>query len=438
MSARVLRPADFIRQVRDRAPVTGDEVRAFVAGIVSGAVADYQATAFLMAVYLQGLADEATVALTLAMRDSGRVIDLSAVRGVKVDKHSTGGVGDKISLPLAPLVAACGVPVPMVSGRGLGHTGGTLDKLESIPGFRVDLELTRFRELVASLGCCLIGQTGDLAPADKKLYALRDVTATVESVPLITSSILSKKLAEGINALVLDVKVGQGAFMKDLASARRLAESLVRVGSGAGLKVVALLTRMEEPLGLTIGNALEVRESIDILRGTGPADTTELTLALGAEMLRLGGVAASDAEARQKLTAAIASGAGLDKLRRIVEAQHGDPRAIDEPARLPTARVRTSVRADRGGFVGSIDSLALGLAAMRLGAGRARAEDRVDPAVGLELRVRRGDPVRPGDELAVVHHQGSGESVVAEAGQAFGIVEAPPPAARMILERVAS
>jgi len=438
MTAPTLRPADFIRKIRDRAPVTGDEVREFVRGITAGTVADYQATAFLMAVYLQGLADDATVALTLAMRDSGRVIDLGGVPGIKVDKHSTGGVGDKISLPLAPLVAACGVPVPMVSGRGLGHTGGTLDKLESIPGFRVDLELPRFCELVASLGCCLIGQTGDLAPADKKLYALRDVTSTVESVPLITSSILSKKLAEGIDALVLDVKVGRGAFMKDLASARRLAESLVRVGSGAGKKVVALLTRMEEPLGTTIGNALEVRESIDILRGEGPPDTTELTLALGVEMLRLGGVAATEAEARAKLRAAITSGAGLDKLRRIVEAQHGDPRAIDDPSRLPTARVRTSVRATRGGFVGAIDSLVLGLAAMRLGAGRARAEDRVDPAVGLELRVRRGDAVRPGDELAVVHHQGQGEGAVAEVLGGFAIVEAPPPAASLVLERVAS
>ncbi len=258
----------------------------------------------------------------------------------KVDKHSTGGVGDKISLPLAPLVAACGVPVPMVSGRGLGHTGGTLDKLESIPGFRVDLSLERFAELVESHKLCLIGQTADLAPADKKLYSLRDVTATVESVALITASILSKKLAEGIDALVLDVKVGRGAFMKTVDEARVLANSLVRVGTQAGVQVRALITDMDQPLGRTIGNALEVKESLEILQGKGPPDTTELTLALGAEMLVMGKVAKDTTEARAQLQKAITSGAGLKKFRDIVEAQHGDPRAIDDPSKLPATRAQ--------------------------------------------------------------------------------------------------
>jgi pyrimidine-nucleoside phosphorylase len=404
--------------------------------IATGEVPDYQATAFLMAVFLRGLSDELTVALTLAMRDSGRVIDLSGVPGIKVDKHSTGGVGDKISLPLAPLVAACGVAVPMVSGRGLGHTGGTLDKLEAIPGFRVDLSIERFRELVAKLGLCLIGQTSDLAPADKKLYALRDVTATVESVPLITSSILSKKLAEGIDALVLDVKVGSGAFMKDEASARRLAESLVRVGSGAGLKVRALLTRMEEPLGTTIGNALEVKESLAILRGEGPKDTTELTLALGAEMLVLGGVASGLEVARQQLIAAQRSGAGLAKFRACVEAQHGDPRAIDDPSRLPLAAHKTAVTAARSGVIARIDSFALGLAAMRLGAGRTRAEDKIDPAVGIELTRRVGEQVRAGDELALVHHNRGADEVWREVQQAMVVADEAEATGPLVIDRI--
>ena len=434
---RSIATVDLLRRVRDGLPLGPADLNAFVRGVTDGAIPDYQIAAFLMAVYFKGLSDEATVALTIAMRDSGRVIDLGDVAGIKVDKHSTGGVGDKISLPLAPLVAACGVPVPMVSGRGLGHTGGTLDKLESIPGFRVDLGCERFRELMGSLGVCMIGQTADLAPADKKLYALRDVTATVESIPLITSSILSKKLAAGIDALVLDVKVGSGAFMKDLRLARLLAESLVRVGTGAGLKIRALLTRMEEPLGFMIGNALEVRESIAILRGQGPADTTELTYELGAEMLVLGKAASSLLAARQKLTAAVASGAGLELFGRLIEAQHGDRRVIDDPARLPTAPQRTPVTARRSGFVASIDAFALGMAAVHLGAGRTRAEDPVDPRVGFELRIRRGQSVRAGDELAIVHHVGTSDGAEAAARVTTAIVVAddPPAAAPLIIER---
>jgi len=431
-----VRVVDLLTHVRDGEPVAKGDIAALVRGIASGAIPDYQAAAFCMAVYLRGLADDSTVELTLAMRDSGRVINLDDVPGRKVDKHSTGGVGDKISLPLAPLVAACGVPVPMVSGRGLGHTGGTLDKLEAIPGFRVDLSVDRFRELVRQIGLCLIGQTADLAPADKKLYALRDVTATVESIPLITSSILSKKLAEGIDALVLDVKVGRGAFMKDEASARRLATSLVRVGTGAGLQVRALLTRMEEPLGTTIGNALEVRESLAILRGEGPADTTELTLALGAEMLVLGRIAASLAEARTKLEAAQRSGAGLDKFRAVIEAQHGDPRIVDKPALLPTAKQTTVVKASMSGVLSRIDAYALGVAAMRLGAGRSKADDTIDPAVGIELFRRVGDSVRAGDELALIHHNTPAEQAVADTRQAYVIGDEPALQGPLIIDRI--
>ncbi len=430
------RAVDVIRAVRDGEAPPPEAVRQLVAGLTSGAVSDYQAAAFCMAVFFRGLPDELTVALTLAMRDSGKVIDLSSVAGVKVDKHSTGGVGDKVSLPLAPLVAACGVPVPMVSGRGLGHTGGTLDKLESIPGFRVDLSLDRFKEQVRTLGCALIGQTQELAPADKKLYALRDVTATVESIPLITSSILSKKLAEGIDALVLDVKVGRGAFMKDEASARQLAQMLVRVGNGAGVKTRALLTRMEAPLGTTIGNALEVRESLAILRGEGPPDTTELTYALGAEMLVLGKVAKTAAEARKKLEAAVRSGAGLDKLRAIIAAQGGDARVVDEPNRLPKARQVTPVVSRRAGFVGGIDSYALGVAAMKLGAGRARAEDAIDPAVGIVLARVVGDEVRRGEPLALVHHNSDATAVLADIEGAFTLADKKPRAQPLVLDRL--
>ncbi len=419
-----MRSVDLIRSVRDKSDIATADLTAFVQGIAKGDIPDYQASAFLMAVYFNGLSDQLTAAMTLAMRDSGRVIDLASVPGIKVDKHSTGGVGDKISIPLAPLVAACGVPVPMVSGRGLGHTGGTLDKLESIPGFKVDLSLTRFVELVGSLGLCLIGQTADLAPADKKLYALRDVTGTVESIPLITSSILSKKLAEGIDALVLDVKVGRGAFMKTEADARALAQSLVRVGTQAGKKMRALITDMDQPLGTTIGNALEIRESIDILRGRGPEDTTELTMALGAEMLVLGGVAKDVTEARSQLGNALRSGAGLAKLRAIVEAQHGDPSVIDNPDKLPTTEHKSAVLAKSQGVITDIDPYALGTAAMRLGAGRAKAEDKVDHAVGIVLAKKVGDSVERGEPIAYVYHRGGSiierELKAIEAGMHIG------------------
>lgn len=432
-----MRPVEIIRAVRDQKALDGAELRQFIADISAGKVADYQATAFLMAVYFRGLSPELTVAMTLAMRDSGDVIDLHDIKGIKVDKHSTGGVGDKISVPLAPLVAACGVPVPMISGRGLGHTGGTLDKLESIPGFRVDLDVPTFKKTLQALGVCLIGQTGRIAPADKKLYALRDVTATVESIPLITSSILSKKLAAGIDALVLDVKVGQGAFMKDETTARQLAQSLVRVGTGAGLKVRAILTRMEAPLGRMIGNALEVRESLDILRGKGPADTTELTMVLGAHMLCMGGVCSDVASARRRLEEAVRSGAALQKFRDIIQAQGGDVRIVDQPDLLPTARYSTDVAASEIGYVTHIDSYALGILAMELGAGRARAEDTIDFGVGLELHAKVGDHVDNQKTIVTIFHNAPLNSdIVKDVQKAFKIGNAPVAESSLIIDEI--
>jgi pyrimidine-nucleoside phosphorylase len=396
-------PQHIIAKKRDGHALTREEIEAFVRGATDGSWADYQLSALLMAVFLRGMSPEETAAYTDAMMRSGVVADLSGVRGIKVDKHSTGGVGDKISIPLAPMVAACGVPVPMISGRGLGHSGGTLDKLESIPGFRTDLSLERYMEQVARVGCALIGQTRELAPADKKLYALRDVTATVECIPLICGSILSKKLAEGIDALVLDVKFGRGAFMKTKADARQLAEALVNVGRAGGKKVRALLTAMDQPLGRTVGNALEVAESIDCLRGKGPADVMELTYALGAHMLVLGGVAGNETEGRAKLEAVVKSGAALEKFREIVTAQGGDPGVLADGKRLPQAKLVKPVVAKSGGFVSDVLAMEVALAALRLGAGRAKADDVVDPAVGVAELVKIGERVSTGAVLAEIH-----------------------------------
>ena len=356
-----------------------------------------------MAVFFRGMSAPELQSLTMAMLHSGDVLDLSDIPGPKVDKHSTGGVGDKTSLALAPLVATCGVKVPMVSGRGLGHTGGTLDKLESIPGFRIQLPVERFRALTASVGACLVGQTDRIAPADRKLYALRDLTATVESIPLIAGSIMSKKLAEGIDGLVLDVKVGSGAFMKRLPDALELARTLVGIGRGMGKQVVALVTDMDQPLGRAVGNALEVKEILHLLQGGGPPDLRELTVLLGAEMLLLGGVAATPAGARGRIEQAIADGSGFRKLREIVEAQGGDPRALVEPDRLPRSARVVDVVAPATGVIETIDAEAVGLAAMALGAGRSRVEDTVDPAAGLELWKKVGDRVEAGEPLAAMH-----------------------------------
>jgi pyrimidine-nucleoside phosphorylase len=396
-------PQHVIARKRDGQVLSRDEIAAFVRGATDGSWADYQLSALLMAVYLRGMSPEETAHYTDAMMRSGVVADLSAVPGLKVDKHSTGGVGDKVSIPLAPIVVACGVPVPMISGRGLGHSGGTLDKLESIPGFRTDLSLEAYRAQVAKVGCALIGQTRDLAPADKKLYALRDVTATVECIPLICGSILSKKLAEGIDALILDVKFGRGAFMKTKADARQLAAALVAVGRAGGKQVRALLTAMHEPLGRTVGNALEVSESIACLRGEGPADLWQVTQALGAQMLMLGGVAADVTEAEAKLQDAVSSGRALAKFREIILAQGGDGRVVDEPSRLPQARHQVSLAVPADGYVADVDAMGVALAALRLGAGRARAEDKVDPSVGVSGLVKMGERISAGSPLCVIH-----------------------------------
>ena len=396
-------PQHIIARKRDGHALTRSEIDAFVRGATDGTWEKYQLSALLMAIFLKGMTPEETAGLTDAMMRSGVVADLSRVKGIKVDKHSTGGVGDKVSLPLAPMVVACGVPVPMISGRGLGHSGGTLDKLESIPGFRTGLSLDEYRSQVEKIGCALIGQTRDLAPADKTLYALRDVTATVECTPLICASILSKKLAEGIDALVLDVKFGSGAFMKTLAEARQLAEALVSVGRAGGKHVRALLTAMEEPLGRSVGNAVEVAESVACLRGEGPADLMEVTYALGAHMLILGGVATDEAAARANLQKAVDSGAALVKFREIVAAQGGDVKAIDDPSRLPQAQRQVPVPSPGDGVVTHVDAMGIALAALDLGAGRTRAEDQVDPAVGVSRLVKTGEKIARGEPLCVLH-----------------------------------
>jgi pyrimidine-nucleoside phosphorylase len=418
---------EIIAAKRDGQALAPEEIRRLVSDLMEGKLADYQLAAFLMAAFLRGMSDAEAVSLTEAMLHSGQVLDLSSVPGVKVDKHSTGGVGDKVSLCLAPLVAACGVPVPMVSGRGLGHTGGTLDKLEAIPGFRTDLSVEDFQRIVRDVGSCLIGQTKEIAPADKRIYAIRDVTATVECIPLIVASILSKKLAEGIDALVLDVKVGSGAFMKTEEKARELGEALVRVGTRAGKRVVALLTDMEAPLGEAIGNANETHEAIDVLRGGGPADLVECTLALGAEMLVLGKKAASIEAGRAALEKAIADGAGARTFERMIEAQHGDPSVVASPEKLVLAPVETVVGAPTDGFVRRADALVLGRAAVAMGAGRARAEDTVDHGVGIFLDAKPGTRVSRGQPLARLRLRAPSPEIAERVLSAFEIGEAPDP-----------
>ncbi len=434
-----MRAYEIIHRKRDGEAIPPEAIAALVDGFTRGEIPDYQMAAFCMAVFFRGM-DEAEVrALTEAMLRSGDVLDLSDVPGAKVDKHSTGGVGDKVSLALAPLAAACGVKVPMISGRGLGHTGGTLDKLEAIPGFRVDLPIDTFRALVREVGACLIGQTARLAPADRKLYALRDVTATVESIPLISASIMSKKLAEGIDALVLDVKVGSGAFMKELEDARALARTLAGIGRGMGKRVSAILTRMDEPLGRAVGNALEVAETVALLSGGGPADLREVTLELTAEMLVQGRVAPDLAAARGRVAAAIADGRGLAKLEEIVRAQGGDPAVLRDPERLPRAPITYDVPAPSAGFVAEIDAEAIGLAAVALGAGRARVEDAVDPAVGIVVAKKLGDRVERGEPLCTVHagdRSEPRERIAARVAAAYRIGVAAPAGRPLILERL--
>ncbi len=373
-----------------------------VQGLLDGSVTDYQWSALLMAIYLNGMNEAETAALTDSMLHSGSVLDLSHIPGLKVDKHSTGGVGDKTSLILAPIAAACGVPVPMVSGRGLGHTGGTLDKLESIPGFNVRLSLAEYQQVLSSCGLVLVGQTNEIAPADRILYALRDATSTIESIPLITASILSKKLAEGIDGLVLDVKTGDGAFMARFEDARTLAISMASIGRRLGKRVTALLTRMDQPLGRAVGNAIEVEESLLCLQGQGPDDLMGLSLELAAQMVLMGEQASSIEEARDRCRQTIADGSALDRFRKLVEAQGGDASVLDDPRKLPQPTIRQDVLAPRSGFVSRLSAKAVGVASMRLGAGRARVDSPIDPAVGVWLLKKLGDPVEAGEPLCSV------------------------------------
>ena len=433
-----MRAVDIILSKRDGRSLTREEIRFFVDGVTAGSLPDYQASALLMAILLRGMTSDETAWLTDAMVHSGVRVDLAAIPGVKVDKHSTGGVGDKTSLILAPLAAACGVPVPMMSGRGLGHTGGTLDKLEAIPGFRVNLSLDEMKTALARVGCAMIGQTAQIAPADKKLYALRDVTGTVESIPLISASIMSKKIAEGIDALVLDVKTGSGAFMKTEADSRRLAESLVSIGNASGVKTEAIITAMDAPLGRAVGNALEVVECIDVLKGGGPADLVDVSVELTARMLVLGKVARDRGEAEQKVRGAIRSGAGLDRFRQIVEAQGGDPKVVDDDARLPHVSDRHVVGADRAGFVSRLDAELIGRASVALGAGRDRVEDPVDPAVGIMVLAKPGDAVRAGDPILELHYRDRArlDTATRLASQAVTIGDQRPAATRLIVDEV--
>ena len=398
------RVIDVIRKKRDGMELSPSEIESLVNGYTRGEIPDYQISAWLMAVVLKGMTHAETAALTDAMLHSGEVLDLSFLPAAKVDKHSTGGVGDKTSLILAPLVAAAGLAVPMISGRGLGHTGGTLDKLESIPGFNVNLPLAKFRHVLETCGCAMIGQTAEIAPADRKLYALRDVTGTVESPYLICASIMSKKLAEGIDALVLDVKSGSGAFMKSDEDAMHLAKLMVETGQRMGKKVVALITDMNQPLGNMIGNSLEVAEVIEVLHGRGPDDLRELCLELAAYMLHLGGSCKTVEYAKQESARLLSSGRALDKFREMVELQGGDCAAIDDPSRLPQTAKTTNVTAPTSGYVSSFQCEQIGTACVVLGGGRERKEDSVDPAVGIVVHKKIGDPVSAGESLATIHY----------------------------------
>jgi pyrimidine-nucleoside phosphorylase len=396
-------PFRTILRKREGEELSREEIVAFLRGYAEERIGDGPMAAFLMAAFFRGLSAAELAAMVDVMLHSGVVIDLGAVKGTKVDKHSTGGVGDKVSLVLAPLVASLGVPVPMMSGRGLGHTGGTVDKLESIPGFRTDLTLTEYRAQVERVGCALIAQTDEVAPLDRRLYALRDATATVESIPFIASSIMSKKLAEGIDALVLDVKLGNGAFIPEPDRAAELARTMIAIGEEYGKRVIALHTAMDRPLGSAIGNALEVVESIEALKGGGPADLRAVTLALAAEMLVLGGVAASREEAVTAGERALDDGRALEKFRDIIAAQDGDARIIDDASRLPRASVQKTVVSPHAGFIASFDVRAIGLAAITVGAGRGRLDATIDPGAGFRMHVTAGTAVQQGDAIATVY-----------------------------------
>lgn len=398
-----MRTVDLIAKKRDGGELSQEEIGFLIRGYTDGSIPDYQMSALAMAIYFRGMTPGERADLTMAMVESGDRIDLSQIAGIKVDKHSTGGVGDTTTLVLAPLVASVGVPVAKMSGRGLGHTGGTVDKLESIPGFHVEITSEQFLELVNRNGLAVVGQSGDLTPADKKLYALRDVTATVESIPLIASSIMSKKIAAGADAIVLDVKTGDGAFMKEMDDTMELARTMVDIGNRVGRRTVAVISDMSQPLGYAIGNALEVKEAIDTLRGEGPADLHELSLTLGSRMVMLAGKASDIAEARKMLEESVASGRALDTFKKFLSAQGGDATVVDQPELLPTAAFRLDVPAKEDGYVAGMAAERIGTAAMMLGAGRATKESVIDLAVGIVLRKKIGDRVVRGEPLATIH-----------------------------------
>ncbi len=393
---------ELIAKKRDKKRLSKKEIEYFVSGYTKGAIPDYQASALLMAIFLNGMDAEETFNLTCSMMSSGEVVDLSSIPGAKVDKHSTGGVGDKVSLILAPLVAACGVTVPMISGRGLGHTGGTLDKLESIPGLKTHLSLKRFSRNLSNIGLCMIGQTKEIAPADRKLYALRDVTGTASSIPLIAASIMSKKMAEGTEGLVFDVKVGNGAFMQKEDEAILLAKNLIQIAKRFKKKAVALITDMNEPLGEAVGNSIEVIEAIQALKGKWPEDLKEVTLALGAYMLILGRKARNPKEAQKKLKEAMKSGKALNKFKQLVKKQGGDPKVVDDYRLLPWTKHKMTVESEQTGYVKSIDTLKIGLLAVKLGAGRERLDSEIDPGVGFLIKKKVGDWVKKDENLAMV------------------------------------
>ncbi|MFF2482097.1 pyrimidine-nucleoside phosphorylase [Paenibacillus sp. NPDC058071] len=405
-----MRAVDVIHKKRDGGELTASELTFIIDGYCEGEIPDYQMSAWAMAVLFRGMTAAETAALTLAMANSGDQVDLAPIAGVKVDKHSTGGVGDKTTLIIGPLVASIGVPVAKMSGRGLGHTGGTIDKLEAIEGFRTELSRDTFLNQVNEIGLSVIGQSGNLAPADKKLYALRDVTATVESIPLIASSVMSKKIAAGADAIVLDVKTGSGAFMKTLDDAERLAQAMVDIGTQVGRRTAAIISDMDQPLGFAIGNALEVAEAVATLKGQGPDDLTSLCLTLSAHMAVLGGKASSVEEAEALLRKQLDNGEALAKFKQFVAAQGGDASIADEPNRLPTAPLAIEVKAAASGFVAKIDAERLGVAAMLLGAGRATKDDAIDYAVGITIRKKIGDPVTEGETIATLHARQDGSA----------------------------
>lgn len=397
-----MRMVDVIDQKRNGGVLSDEQLQFFVDGVVDGSLPDYQISALLMAIYFQGMTDREQTQLTMKMIHSGERLDLSKIPGIKVDKHSTGGVGDKTSLPLAAMVAALGIPVPMISGRGLGHTGGTLDKLEAIPGFQVELSEQDFIKQVAEEKLAIVGATRDVAPADKKIYALRDVTDTVDSIPLIASSIMSKKLASGTDALVIDVKTGAGAFMKTEDSAVKLAKALVAIGKQAGLKCEAVISDMNQPLGSKIGNTLEIEETLDLLKGKGPKDLLELVLELGSRMVVMGQQAASLAEARAKLEQTIADGSALARFKAMIKAQHGDPNVVDDYSLMPHAKYQIEYPAQKDGVIAKLTADEIGMASMLMGGGRQKADDQLDYAVGIELHKKIGDSVQKGESIMTI------------------------------------